>query len=36
MFKRYDITSEDDLRQAMLSVERYDEANQEKVVSIAQ
>jgi integrase len=36
MFKRYNVTSEDDLREAMLSVDRYNEATKQKVVSIAQ
>lgn len=36
MFRRYDIASEDDLREAMLRIDRYNEENQQKVVSIAQ
>jgi hypothetical protein len=35
MFRRYDIASEDDLRHAMQSLERYREAQGEKVVAIA-
>jgi hypothetical protein len=34
MFKRYDITSEDDLQQAMLSVERYNREAQSNVVAM--
>jgi Phage integrase family len=34
MFRRYDISNEDDLREAMLRVERFHEAAQQKVVSI--
>jgi hypothetical protein len=36
MFRRYDISSEDDLREAMLRVERYHEATKQKVVSSGQ
>jgi integrase len=35
MFRRYDIASEDDLREAMERVERYHEAAQQKLLSIA-
>ena len=35
MFRRYDIASEDDLRAAMQSVDRYHQAAQQKIVSIA-
>ncbi|MBZ5641594.1 MAG: site-specific integrase [Acidobacteriia bacterium] len=35
MFRRYDITSESDLRQAMLSVQKYREAERQKVSVIA-
>lgn len=35
MFRRYDIANEDDLRQAMQAIERYHEAAQQKVVSMA-
>jgi integrase len=34
MFRRYDIASESDLRQAMLSVQKYREAELQKVVSL--
>jgi integrase len=34
MFRRYDISSEDDLRSAMQAVERYHEATQQKVVTM--
>jgi hypothetical protein len=36
MFRRYDICSEDDLRQAAEMVARYHEAAQQKVLPIAQ
>jgi integrase len=36
MFKRYNLTSEGDLRKAMQSVEKYSEAERAKVVAIAQ
>ncbi len=35
MFRRYDIASEADLRQAMLSVQKYREAERQKVVSMS-
>lgn len=35
MFRRYNITSEDDLRAAMLSLQRYREAQGQKVVQMA-
>jgi antitoxin component HigA of HigAB toxin-antitoxin module len=35
MFRRYDIANEDDLRQAIEAVQRYHEAQAEKVVTIA-
>lgn len=35
MLRRYDIASESDLRQAMLSVQKYREAERQKVLSIA-
>lgn len=35
MFRRYDIANEDDLRAAMQAVERYQEAERQKVVVIA-
>ncbi len=35
MFKRYNLTSESDLRKAMQSVEKYSEAERAKVVTIA-
>jgi integrase len=34
MFRRYDIASESDLRQAMLSVQKYREAERQKVVTM--
>lgn len=36
MFRRYDIANEDDLRQAMESLEKYHEATSKKVVAISQ
>ena len=36
MFRRYNIVKEDDLRAAMQSVERYHEAEKQKIVAIAQ
>ncbi len=36
MFRRYDIASEGDLREALLRVEEYNKSQQQKVVSIAQ
>ena len=35
MFRRYDICNEEDLAQAMLSLEKYHKAEQQRVVSIA-
>jgi hypothetical protein len=35
MFRRYNIASEADLRQAMLSVQKYREAERRKVVTMA-
>jgi hypothetical protein len=34
MFRRYDIANEDDLREAMLRIDRYHEAAQQRIVSI--
>jgi len=36
MFRRYDISNEDDLREALLRVESYQKSQQQKVVAIAQ
>lgn len=34
MFRRYDISNEDDLRQAMINLKKYHEAERKKVVSV--
>ena len=36
MFRRYDIASESDLRQAMVNVQKYREAERQKVISLAE